>query len=112
MEVLPPQYKVLKDDRVEINVQRAGDCCVRLKDGNIVMVKNLARHVASGKMVLIGCKFKFKDDLYTSPLTSSSIGVNKVYGQCSLQMWPVDKISHKYFRIPLKEKFAVLPLLH
>lgn len=106
------QYKMYKLESAVINVGSEADCCVGLTDGSVVLAKNFAYHTVSGEIKLIGFKYKYKEDLYNSPCSSSLLNVFKVHGLSSLRFWSIDKIAFKFFRVPFKDKFAVLPLLH
>ena len=109
-----PQYKKYQMGNAVVNVQRKGDCCAGLHDGSVVLIQNFAYNHASGLVNVIGLKYKYKDNLYSLPIQSSSIGIFQVFGlSSSLQSWPTNQISHKFFRMPYKEgRFAVFPLMH
>ena len=69
-----PKYKAFNCGGFELNVDHKADRCVGLSDGSVVGIKDFAHHAEKGS-VLIGCSYRNKEDLYSYPCRSSSIGV-------------------------------------
>jgi hypothetical protein len=108
-----PQFSSLSEKSIgQLNLSKANCCCL-LADGSIVVVENFASSEQSAhSRVIIGRKYLSQSDLYTFPCRSSLLDIFFVQNLSSLSLWPVESIKSKCFRIPFKEDFAVLPLLH
>ncbi|KAK5647965.1 hypothetical protein RI129_002857 [Pyrocoelia pectoralis] len=104
-----PQYECLVFHNFSLKLSEANNCC-RLKKGNIIEIKNFAS--TCDGIVIIGSEYRTVEDLYKSPCRSSNIGVYLVSDRSKLQIWNTNEILFKYFKIPVKDKFAVFPILH
>ncbi|XP_064473787.1 uncharacterized protein LOC135388280 [Ornithodoros turicata] len=87
------------------------DCTVQLRNGSIVVVRNILEH--NGRIVILGSTFKSLSDFYRTPVASSLLGIHFANELCdALQCWDVDCITCKVVRFPISKGFLVIPLLH
>ena len=57
--------------------------------------------------------FTEHSDFFTEPLNSSDLGILKVAKLCgSIESVLVSQIACKFVKIPYKEDFVIIPLLH
>jgi hypothetical protein len=94
-----------------LSVKKADSCC-SMKDGSVIIVKNLID--SENGPIIVGNKFSNTDDFYTYPIPSSLLGILKVSG---LNEHPVylnpDNVVQKCYLLPLSESESVcVPLLH
>jgi len=108
-----PQYRIctIGGSMVIDSTSEANNTCV-LEDGSIVVVKNFATERFSGTVMVVGKEYSVLEDLYSLPCRSSSLGIFVTSEASCLKMWPISSISRKCFRMPYKDKFAVVPMLH
>lgn len=88
------------------------DRCVRVSDGNIVLIENFLEKDCI--MTICGKAFTTVKNLYSSPLTSSDLSVYEA-GELSLSyfLWNVNNVLQKCVCLPLQSNtFAIVPLLH
>ena len=86
--------------------------CVYLNDQSIVIIENFVKR--NGQILIIGRKFEIVDNLYTSPLNSSQLGIHVVKQLGNLDVWARSEIKCKGFIIPSfvsPDSFVVSPLL-
>ncbi|EFN70002.1 hypothetical protein EAG_10539, partial [Camponotus floridanus] len=109
-----PQYRIMRCLNTTIRIDTLADNCCRLKNGNIIEVKNIAYCKELNTNVVIGNEFCHKEDLYNIPCHSSFIGIFIIENLSELKMWPVEDVETKYVKLPLikDNKFAAFPLLH
>lgn len=105
-----PQYKCISTPNFLYKVGNKADNCCGLKGGNIVVLENIAHK--NGKCYVIGREFLIKEELFTSPCTSSYLGIHIVHNLSELKIWPADELFNKYYKIPHNNKFVAVPLLH
>jgi hypothetical protein len=107
-------YRWLQTDKYVIALS-VGNNCVFTSDGNPVLVKNILE--SNGTITLLYEKFVTVEDDFTYPLPSSKLGIYKVSGQTSTDLFvlPIWAIAQKGVMLPLdvhEDNFLVLPLLH
>lgn len=113
-DAIGPQYSMCKlPTGVTINTHSDANNCCTLVDNSVIVVKNFAYSTQFGCMAVIGKKFQKWENLYEYPCESSLLGIKYVHrlGR-HLEMWPVSSIGSKCFRMPHKDGFVVVPLLH
>lgn len=109
-----PQYSFMQlgsKKHERLNLSQQNNCC-SLEDGSIVVIENFANLKTSKQKVIVGRKFLQTGSLFSFPCESTLFGIFFATNLSSLQTWPIDAIKFKYFRMPLKIGFAVLPLIH
>jgi len=75
------------------------DNCCRLRNGNIIEVKNIAYCKELNTNVIIGNEFCHKENLYNIPCHSSLIGIFIIDNLSELKMWPVEDVETKYVKL-------------
>lgn len=105
----PPQYKCAKFSDFMLTVDPPNNCCV--VDNSIVLVESFARTIALQAPCIIGREFLVKDDFYTRPFPSRSIGVLAVSQLSGTRFWPMRSVQ-KLVRLPSSHQSVVIPLLH
>jgi hypothetical protein len=109
---MDPQYKRATFNSFSILLDDANNCC-GFKDGSIVKVENIAFNQDSNCMVFVGRQFLDLTNLYTIPCDSSLIEVFLCGPNMStLKQWPAIDCVVKYVKLPFKDSYAVLPLIH
>lgn len=103
------QYFEVKFEHFLLNLSELNNCCF-LKNGSVVCLKNII-HTESEKFI-IGQEYLIKESFYTEPCESSELGIYLVSKQGLLNIWNVDQIMCKCFKISYEEKCIVYPLLH
>ena len=105
------QYRELHLDTFCIKLSHA-DCHVQLRNGDIVVVKNIITR-ENGYVEILYKKFNVAEDIFTYPMASSDIGVFRLatvggrMHHCS-----VSSIVRKYVVLPFKDVFVGVPLIH
>lgn len=107
-----PQFSCLKMSGTQFKLNLSDSCCL-LSDGSYVVIQNFCALKSSGSKVIVGYKLENIEDAYTVPCPSSFFGI--VFAKklsCTLSYWPIELLQTKCFRMPFKEGFLVVPLLH
>jgi hypothetical protein len=107
------QYQCLKKKGFCVRLT-AGDNCVIARNKGPVLVKNILRNELQ-QLYVVCQQFQTSCDLFTYPLSSSSIGIIKVSGwENQLFTVSVEDVTGKCVCIPHSENndFAVYPLIH
>lgn len=86
------------------------DNCCRLKDGNIIVIRNFV--VNNEGSVVIGNKYRTLIDFYTAPCESSKLDIYLVSDIGNLESWDLKQIANKCMKLKFKNKYVVFPLLH
>lgn len=88
----------------------SNNCCM-LKDKNIINIKNIISY--NDKVQIIGQKFRTLEDFYESPCKSSKLGIFLASNMGGpLELWELSEICEKYVKLPYKNKYVLIPLLH
>lgn len=105
------QYSKIKYKNFIINVKSNGDNCFFIKD-QIVIAKNIV--YKQNKYFIIGHEFLEKKAAFKNPIDSTVLNIFKCSKlSSSLQVYNIDDISYKLYRLPYKKNaFIVSPLLH
>lgn len=104
-----PQFSEYHFEKFKVKTKHPDNCC-KLKDGSIICVENFAS--INGNIVVIGRKFQYVNDFFSTPCNSSNILVFEVQNLGRLMFWSINEIDTKFVRLTLKESHIVLPLLH
>ncbi|XP_063234238.1 uncharacterized protein LOC134537581 isoform X2 [Bacillus rossius redtenbacheri] len=107
-----PQYKNIKYQKFEFFTYKEADKCCGFEDGTIILIENICHSVVNNDIVIIGKEFLVKDDLYSIPCKSSDLGIYLVDSLSPRRSWLASLVCKKFYMIPYKQKFAVVPLLH
>jgi hypothetical protein len=107
-----PQYKSANFQQFKICIS-SPDNCVSLKNGEIIIIDNIAFSEVLNTEVIIGRKYLNKVDLYGHPLCASSkLGIYKVKDLSKRESWKLSCIDHKMVHLPFEDAHAVFPLIH
>lgn len=107
-----PQHKIHLFPSFQIRTTQPDNCCGSV-NGDIIIIHNIAYCSKLNTKVVIGKQFKNKNDFYSIPCNSSSIGIFEVFNLSTLKMWPISEITIKYLCFPYKNhSYIVFPLLH
>lgn len=109
-----PQYKSAECTFFKLDANsKANDCCGRLQDNIILLLRNIAYSTESKELVIIGNEFECKENYYNTPCDSSVLNIYKVSQLSELKMWPLHTVNIKYAKYPLNnDVYIVIPLLH
>lgn len=86
------------------------DNCCRLRDGNIIIIKNFV--LDNEASVVIGNKYKTLTDFYTVPCKSSQLNIYLIDNIGDLESWDLREVANKCIKLKFKNKYVVFPLLH
>jgi len=83
----------------------------------IVSIQNIIQIIESHEIFIVGfiLKPEFPYNLYSSPCISNNLDINIVANiskSQNLHYWPITNIKTKLWRLPMKDKFVVIPLVH
>lgn len=106
-----PQYKTLSFYDFVIKIESPNNCCATTSN-DIVMVENICFSMELQSFVIVGRKFLVKNNFFTVPCESSTIGIYKVEKLSNLKIWPISNVCMKYVVLPYKHFFIIFPLLH
>lgn len=109
-ECKAPQYHAVQLKSVFLSTGTGDNCC--MIDGDVVEIYNFALSKRSGGLCIVGRKYLYKEKLYETPVQSSRLGIFVVRGRSPLRSWEMPNVVEKMVRLPLSDKFVVLPLLH
>ncbi|KYN18354.1 hypothetical protein ALC57_09336, partial [Trachymyrmex cornetzi] len=98
-----PNFKVINES--------PNNCCGNTS-GSIIQIENIAFSEYLQIPVVIGREFIDKRDFYTVPSEISRVGVFKVKKLSNLKIWPLSEITIKYVKLPYKNDYVVLSILH
>lgn len=106
-----PQFKTLSFSDFVIKTVSPNNCCATTNN-DIVMVENICFSKELQSSVIVGRKFLVKNNFFTVPCESSTIGIYKAEKLSNLKIWPISKVYMKYVVLPYKQFFIIFPLLH
>lgn len=111
------QYKkIMIPDKLSIHCD-SKNCFCHLKDGSVVFIKNIVETITDKDVIyIIGYKMKIIDTppFYSTPCESFKINIKTVTEKknSSLQCWNILDIHAKVWRMPYKDKFVIVPIIH
>ena len=107
------QYKCVTSGEVSISIIEPDNCCaVHYERTDYIIVKNICC-TKTGNIAIIGHKFLRVKPLYNKPCDSTLIGccyVAKLSPE--LGVWPLDENVMKCMKLPWKNGYSIIPLLH
>lgn len=110
------QYTRLETEDFTINCKRPADNVVMLKNGNIMRVQNVLKHVESNEVHVLGAVYQSVTSVYTYPADSATTGIYKVTNLHTdvVTLHKADQVSYKCMAIPLKDRKTtiIFRLLH
>lgn len=108
-----PQYSEYHLSNYILQCKIPNNCCL-LKNGNVILIENIATHQDYGNLVFIGRKFQNIDNFYTEPCPSSKFKIFQVSNlDNNLELWPATDFDLKFVKFDwLENNFIVVPLLH
>lgn len=106
-----PQFSKVVFPHYIISIKPPDNCC--LIDKDIVCVGNIATS-SKGENIIVGRKFNTVHELYNNPCSSTDLGIFKVRNLSELNIWSLNKIIHKFVKLPyLNDRyFVVIPLIN
>ncbi|KAM7286796.1 uncharacterized protein ISCGN_003897 [Ixodes scapularis] len=107
-----PQYKTVTFPAGITIKTNKKDCTCMLKDKSIIKVENIARTAVNYQPVLVGRRYQSLEDLYSYPCSSSLLNIFLASELSDIHFWPLSEIAVKCVRLPLANKFAVIPMVH
>lgn len=112
---VPPNFQGQQFSKVTVENKvlstKAGDSCVKMRDGNIVQIRNLL--VTDGEVSICGQYYTNISSFHDAVLQLTDIGVYKAKELSrSLSVWGVKEFSEKCVCLPLhKSTDVIFPLL-
>ena len=106
------QFKNVTYKELQFSID-SGDNCVKV-GLNIGLIKNILVRKDGGQVMILFESFTNISTFFTSPLSSSDLGVYKVsHLRGRLDIVPLSQIMCKYVMLPYKnDVFVVIPLIH
>ncbi|KAL7305538.1 hypothetical protein TKK_0002274 [Trichogramma kaykai] len=104
------QYSEFINDQFHLKCDRYKDDCVLLKCGTIVIAYNFV--TINDDSYLIGEKLVPIKLLYKHPCKSKELNISIVVRSKILSKWKLYSIDQKVCKIPFKDKYVVVPILH
>ncbi|XP_067204150.1 uncharacterized protein [Linepithema humile] len=105
------QYKILNLGSFHLKCDDKKNNCVLLKDNTVVCVYNIAKS-KNNNIYIIGKKLIPDTSLFTIPCESQFLGIAIVKQNKCIESWLYQNICAKVYKIPYKDKFVILPILH
>lgn len=103
------QFKVLAIDDVVVKLNER-DSCVRI-DNKLVLVQNIVED--KGAVYLVGNEYKQVEHFFKYPIDSKELGIYVASNlSTNVKCFMTGKKLQKYVRLPFRNKFVVVPLLH
>lgn len=103
------QFKVLAMDDVVVKLNER-DSCVRI-DNKLVLVQNIVED--KGAVYLVGNEYKQVEHFFKYPIDSKELGIYVASNlSTNVKCFMIGKKLQKYVRLPFRNKFVVVPLLH
>ncbi|KAF0688557.1 Uncharacterized protein FWK35_00038081, partial [Aphis craccivora] len=111
------QFKQFWTSNMSIICDNKKNCFCLLKNNMVVSIQNIIQIIESHEIFIVGfiLKPEFPYNLYTSPCISNNLDINIVANiskSQNLHYWPITNIKTKLWRLPMKDKFVVIPLVH
>lgn len=107
------QYSQISFDKFKITTTHSDSCCF-MKDGSIIVVKNIVFSTELKKMTILCREFLEREDFFGPPLISSSdlniFLVTNLSDQLEEKL--VEEIMGKMVLLPYENKQVAFPLLH
>lgn len=108
-----PQLLNLKIKNSIIRLKSSADIFILTNKGEIVKVLNIAQLTATNTQVVIGFKFRNKEQFYKKPLKSSKVNIYIVHHiSNNLEYWKIMDIQAKMMVLPFDNKFIAMSLIH
>ncbi|KAE8738294.1 hypothetical protein FOCC_FOCC016228 [Frankliniella occidentalis] len=106
-----PQYSVCQlPANYTLNAKSNANNCCMLEDKSVILVFNFAVCSITKAMVVIGKKFRYKDNAYTSPINSSELEIYEVFTlDRHFKSWPVENIYLSYHLVDFSEGPQIIP---
>lgn len=105
------QYRKMKFHDITLALNDA-DCCFMTKDSEVVILSNIVQ-TRNRQILLIGRRFRRKENAYNYPINSSLLGIFKVSLLDNIrQMWELTDVSRKCYLLPDEDSFLSVPLVH
>lgn len=107
-----PQYLGWKMTNFNFKMNTS-DNCVKLRNGEIVLIENIATSMSTNEIVIIGRSYEKLEDLFLIPCKSSLVNIFKCSLLDLLNYWPINHIEEKLIRLTLdNEKYAIMPFIN
>lgn len=96
-----------------LSVDLADSTC-GLTTGQIIVIQNFIIDRKDNQKYVVGKQFRSLDSFFESPLWDSrQFDIYEVSNLSkNVNVWPASAINMKFVRLPLDDKFVVIPLLH
>lgn len=107
-----PQYKTLVRENFTLKVNKRNQF-VKVRSGKLIKVRNFATNLESGELCIIGHACQNITPLYTSPCSSTSLGIFSFTKFGPLEEFALLDLTQKYLVFPnISGEFAAFPLIH
>ncbi|XP_066585747.1 uncharacterized protein [Prorops nasuta] len=93
-----------------ISCSKQADKFCYIKDGQILCIEKIA--YADKEEVVLAKVLKNSSSVHLYPCDSRNLGINVGNEWSNIEVFPVDKIVEKILRLPYKNTYCFLPLLH
>ena len=105
------QFKSLKKKNLEIKLDGKNNILF-IENKFVVEALNIVSE--NNEINIIGRKYNIISNLYTDPLPSKDLGIVVVSSQNLniLESWNIKHVTAKMFKLPYKENFVVLSIIH
>ncbi|KAJ8677929.1 hypothetical protein QAD02_013716 [Eretmocerus hayati] len=105
------QQATLRSFKIKCDDER--DNCLLIDDELIVQVDNIVKTVEN-EVFVIGRELEKKGELYDCPCSSTILNIHVVASQPrkDISYWNIDRVTAKMCRLPHKNQYVVIPMLH
>lgn len=105
------QYKNISFGNFILSTSEPNNCCSLIgSDNNIVIIKNIL--LKDNEIFIIGQMFLHLEDFYSTPCSSSQLGIYLASNFGNLKSWNIKMVSKKCMKLDYNDKYVIIPLLH
>lgn len=111
--LISKQFQEVHFSSFKLSLSQSDSCC-SLKNGTIVLIKNIVFSNFYNGMCIIYMKFQKQEHFFEHPFTVSSVFGIYVVSELSSDIFesPIDEINQKIVLLPCQTKFVAFPLIH
>lgn len=107
-----PYYAGWRTDKFVLKINKA-DNCVRMINGDIVIIENIVTSKFNENILIVGRKFEKLENFFNIPCLSKLLNIIAASELSHLQSWMLNNIKDKMMHLPVDNKASIIiPLLH
>lgn len=113
MDGCEPYFTGWKTDKFILKINKS-DNCVRMTNGNVVIIENIVTSKFDGNILIIGRTFEKLDNFFTKPCHSQILNIHSASKLSHLKSWMINDIKEKMMHLPANNTATsiIIPLLH